>query len=408
MHALNTITHFALLTACVSSALHAQSTDAVSPTTEGKPTASAAAAPLYPEELQMRRESIRFPEMADLVSHTILVPDGWKLDAKAARQPMPEFALRPRAAVVGTLASPTGAALTFYPAIDLVFTNDPEFLEARGGVVDGRLPLTGEIVLTEFPGIMTDVFTKVLVPQLRPKATNIEFSHTDELFDADDMTAEMWTKVRAKAEASSEAEASSIKLHYRQENERAMVTFEEGGITFEEEFDLSISTRTQTETREGETFETYQLHLPAFRSVRAKEGSLEEALPLLLSLGLSLKADAKWPAMARTNPLASRERLARAHPEIVKMARAHATVADRHPSTVKTMNAHKVQRAMMMAVEGIADFKLQGDGALALVTKYRLVYINASNELYFTDNPYWVGAQPEETWHQITKVPSDD
>lgn len=361
-----------------------------SPRAQDKPSA-------LPEgALSLRRTKLTDAEMGGAVSHTLLVPDGWTVDARAFWTGNPNTIVE----FCGGVTGPEGEEISFFPTTFASYTDNAMVVQNMGGVREGRLANgTPFVAAPSGPG---EAVKTLLLPTFRPKATNVRVLHTEPIEEVNRMLAEVMAPVIQQTEQNNRMmqQMGGSQVQHWYVAERAVVRYEEDGQAYEEEFHIAqmgMTTRVPELGLGGPPMLTQDWRVLPFRSGRAKAGALQSKMPLLTTISMSVQETPKWhnavqQIRMQVSRMQHRDRMAQIKAmgdASKKIAQTYSDISDmRHDSWKKQQadNARS-QRAFTNAIAGIDDYRLPGGDTVSLSNEFKHVYTDGNDRFVFTDNP---------------------
>jgi len=372
--------------------------------------------------IALRRHQILDQQMGGAVSHTMLVPDGWKLDAAPFWTGDPGTLVEFRGTVVGT----QGEELTFAPSVVAAFSDNPQIVQNLGPIQNGRF--ASGAVFAAAPSGPGQAVERVILPARRPGARNIEVLHTEPIEEVNKMLQTIMEPLLQQTEQmnrQSQQMGSGTYVRHWFVAERVIVSYEENGQRYHEEFHISQMGSSMSISGMGFMPDsmTQDWRVLPHRSARAKAGTLEKTMPLFTSIASSVQETPRWHNavqqirmdIARAQHQDRMAQIRAMGQAASNAAKTYSEISDmRHESWKKQQASdNRSHRAFVNSIGGVDDYRLPDGGTVSLSSHYNHVFTDGQDRYLFSNNPTFqpnsVPGFNERDWQVIQPVtPSGD
>jgi hypothetical protein len=373
--------------------------------------AGVGSAPAAYSTLVLERQEIKDPGMGGVVSHTMLVPQGWKFEGSPRWTPNPDNFV----SFVGTLRGPQQEELSFGGTLALTFqtnSNQP----APAAPAAGQDRPDGSI-FRQPPRQYGEVAAEILLPRLRPGATDVQVVEATRLPDVEEKVRTLYAaqlqmleqtlqNTRQLSNPQLQCDASMFLVA-----ERALIRYRQDGQQWEEEI-----RSTQFGTRYSMRAEFISTDSAAWQisdvvASRAPTGRLEACLPILLTISGSVQETPRWStavAEIRAGIAAARTRGAqialeeqRKRGEII--ARTQSDISDIQMQSWRSRqdSMDQMHKATIDSIRGTHDFQTAGGSVQAVSNQFDRAFTDPTGRLVLTNDP---GFQAESGWQELQKV----
>ncbi|MCA8969790.1 MAG: hypothetical protein KDC95_08410 [Planctomycetes bacterium] len=361
----------------------------------------------------LKPTQIHDAEMNGMLSHTLLLPKGWTFDGGVRwnTKCVDNFVT-----FSGRIAAPSGASVDFFP------TTVCRYADARTMQFAGeRYGMTAHdgFLIAPAPKRPGDAVVQIVLPRLRPRATNITVlsaTYHKEAEQAFAKTIRPLIEQQQNLNAMTQAQGMKCDLWYH--CDRVRVRYVEGGATFEEEF---LCTTAGFESR----FRAPQIEMQSgtwwlsdVRSMRATAGKLDAQLPKLSCAARSLRPTPKWSLeikriqrqvmeIKRRGQLRTIEMLRKSREEI---SRIHKEVSDIQMKGWRQDQADRdrVFTAMCNSIRSVEDYKTQDGDTISIDNSYDRVFRTVDGRVIATSDPSYDPNQDASVnhldWSQLERI----
>lgn len=345
--------------------------------------------------VQLASREVRDAESGNVVSHTVLLPRGWEVRGG------PQWRLNPSSFVnfVAEIRGTADESVTFvaehafhYSGTQSQFgrQDSPDEAWSPGGEAKHRPP--------QNPG---DVATTVLLPFLRPGATDVQLVDAGQRPDLEQVTREA-LKVQLDG---MEALAAQVRRNTNVEAqsnpwfacERSRVCYREGGREWEEEVQCTLIGQHYSSQAVGIMTASGFWTVHQIRTFRAPAGQLDARLPLLTIVADSVRETPRWSlavaelrlelSKGRTRELANQTAAMAA--EIGRRVGAMSRLGDEQMASWKRQqdSIDRCYKANLQALGEVQDFRA-ADGDVHTVTNhYDRAFRDRNDNLILTNDP---------------------
>ncbi len=354
---------------------------------DGRPAAPAQAPPV-----RLRPATITDPELGGLESHTLLTPEGWRLEGG----PIWNLATATNLVTLDLrLADAALRQVRVLPNRLYTFTDNPQIAQQMGGRPGQTVgPGTTFQAPPESPSqhVLRD-----LVPLLRPGAGEVRVLASRPA----PAVLEQYTAIYAPLIE----QARQMDAEWRmQDGSRAWVSIDAGhvrvayredGQSYEEEFFVAYlrnDTRMSGRGLMPDTFNSSWQRIDG-SSARAPEGALDALLPLAISTVQSVRATPRWSAVlaemhtriSSARHQANMEQLRRQREELSKRSE---SLVDLHFEGWKKRQAteDRLQRSLVNSIHGVDDFVRSDGTRVSLPDGYDRVFYSPTDGGYILTN----------------------
>ena len=363
------------------------------------PVPPAEPAPVFTAALTLAPATVTDTAGTGLASHTLLVPEGWTLDAKVLWTPAVDAAFVNLSA---RTTSPGGALqVTWLP--DGAFTDAAGAGTAIGAIYEGKV---------HFPrfGSAADFVQTSVLPGFRSAATNVQVLSGDVspgVADAWERHHETFLTAQKQRIAALHSTRGGSATTATVTAPRVRLRYEENGVAYDEQF-TSIHLVLTTPVGTGVAHDWY---IFAVNALRAPAGQLDAATPGLRSLAESLRPTQRWqaaiealtPELTRAEPPLTAAEVTRHAGSLVDELDALVTAHVRGWSGLREARAARLEAfaqahaglRVATTADGTARGLLpEGDGLRALVNPHGAVVLTQ-------DAPATDAARPEGPWAEL-------
>lgn len=362
---------------------------ALAPVETSEPTPAAKATAAF----TLRPASVSDPRVTGLISHRVLLPPGWSLDAEVLWTPAVD------AALVNLRARATGPEghheVTWLP--DGAFTDTADAGTRYGAVARGR-------VYFPYPDGPSKFIREAVLPRFRPQARDVQVRGAE----ASGGEARGWRKHHvAFLEALAEGAPGAL---VRVTAPRVRLRYEEDGVRYDEVFSFIWVERSVPV--EGATKRDWFVF--AARALRAPADGLVSATPRLRAVAESLRSTEPWravvqalaPRLARSEP---RLTVAQTHEAALALLKRLAPLVAAHAEGWSASEAARTDRLLAFAAEDPGLRVVQAtDGTQPHLLPAGLggrVLVNAQGWVLLTrDAPATDVARPGGPWRVLNEA----
>jgi len=366
--------------------------------------------------LVLERQEIRDPAMANVVSHTLLVPKGWRFAGGAQWSAQPDNFVN----FVGDLEGPAKEGVHFGANRPFTYSST-QSQTGNTDISDGRQMPDGSTA-RRGPRGPGEVAVEVISKQLRPSASGVRLVEASRLPDLEQKMRDLFAPQLRMMEEQSQRMRTNGPIGVESNTwlvaERARIAYEEGGVAWEEEIRCAMLGFHGVLRSEIMTSENGGWTLMEVRTVRAPAGQLEDRLPTLWMLAGGLRDTPRWGAAvaeirlkileARTQGMRAGLVEIRRRGETLAASRADLSAQQMQSWQQRQDSLDKVHKATIDSIRGVHDFR-DGDGKVHTVTNhYDRAFVNGNGNVILTNDPnYRPTADPVVngvTWDEMRRL----
>jgi len=348
------------------------------------------------------------PGTGGIDSHTLLTPAGWSKDLEIEWRPALQVGF---VNLVGAVSDRNGQEARFHRMqTHTHFETNNRFNQptARPGqLANGK-------VWQRPPSTAAAYATEVLLPQTRPGARNVQVVKTEEV----ESVARTWKKMFAselQREAQFNRMASGVQAKTHIAVPRVRVRYDENGSSYEEEFSFIFFGTFTSMSSMGTWFRGADWMVSDVKSVRAKQGELDNARPMLRTIVQSVRMTPKWHAMyaelvkyildmRRRNHQITMQHM-RKRSELIRKTNDDIMAMHRDSFNKQQASSDRLQRAWSNTMLGVDDYKLPDGTTRSLDSSYEHVYTNGSDQFIFTNDAlFQPNVHSTQEWTRITPM----
>ncbi|MCB9882660.1 MAG: hypothetical protein H6832_12515 [Planctomycetes bacterium] len=366
-----------------------------------------------PARIVLKPIQIHDAEMNDMLSHTLLLPEAWKFEGGVRwnTKCIDNFVT-----FSGRVTAPSGATVDFFPttvcryadARTMQFAGDRFGMTAHDGFLIAPAP--------KRPG---DAVLQIVLPRLRPRATNVTILDAAYHKEAEQAFAQtIRPLVEQQQNINNMTRAQGIKCDLWYHCDRVRVRYDEGGATFEEEF-LCTTAGFESSFRAPQMqMQSGTWWLSDVRSMRAAVGKLDAQLPELSCAARSLRPTPKWSLeikriqrkvieIKRRGQLEILEMLRKSREEI---SRIHQEISDIQMKSWRKDQADRdrVFTAMCNSIRSVEDYKTQDGDTVSIDNSYDRVFRTVDGRVIATNDPSYDPNQDTTVnhldWSQLERI----
>jgi hypothetical protein len=343
-------------------------------------------------------------------SHTMLVPEGWKVEGGVLWNPLSQFYF---ASLGLQIAAPDGREILWIPNTGFSFY--------RGQGQNIQIPQQGQMtgdgsIFMPPPHSPKDLVTNLVIKQFRPNATNVQVTKVERVTHLEQAYLPLFGPLiqqakqldrQTKQTSAMSGDQSGYSFNYQYP--AVHVTYTENGKQYEELF-----TYLQTQ---NESYYTYRMINTWFQtstwavcdliSFRAPLGQLETQLPKLITISNSVKPTQRWYSCIKeiekrlaqqrqqnarkqwiANQNALKARQAAFQQTQKTIAQNSSDILDMQMDSWKKKNESqdRMSRAWSNTMHGVDDYKLPDGTTRSLDSSYKKVYTNGTGDFLFTND----------------------
>lgn len=380
---------------------------------DGRPSTVTA----YPTLVLQRREVVD-AGLGGVPSHTIAVPEGWQFRGGPVWTGNPDNCVT----FVGELRAPDDASLHFVADQQFRYSRS----QTQQGVFDdtrGQTYPDGAIARNA-PRQPGEVAVEVVVPRLRPGATDVRLVQAERLPKLEealralmkpqlDLIESLQAQTRNNQMPGMRTDANSWLVV-----ERSRVRYTEQGTEWEEEVQCSLIGFHGTVASDLVRSENGTWTLANVRTARAKAGELDARIGALWVCGDSVRETPRWSAavgqikleIAKAKTGAMRDSLDAIIRRGEQAAKTRAELSDMQMSSWRSQqdSLDRVQKARIDALGERQDFRAADGNTWTVTNHYDRAFKNADDSIILTNDPnYRPAADPrvsQKTWEELQRI----
>lgn len=366
------------------------------------------------QTVQLQTRELR-DESAGVVSHTLLLPRGW--DARCGAQ----WRINPSSFVnfVGEIRGSANESITFLADHSFTYSGTQSQF-GRQDTQPEPWSETGE-AKRNAPQNPGEVATSVLLPFLRPNASDIQLVDAGRRPDAEQAMREMLRVQLEGAEAlCAQMRQSSVST---QANtwlacERSRVRYREGGREWEEEVQCSLVGWHCSSEAVGIGTMNGCWTLTQVRTFRAPAGELDARLPLLTVVADSVRETPRWSLavselrleLAKQKTRQIMQDTAAMAAQIGRRSQAMANLADAQMASWRQQqdSIDRVHKANVQALGEVQEFRASDGDTRTVTNHYDRAFRDRNDNLILTNDPnYRPAADPNVNrieWEEMQRI----
>ncbi|MBK8100795.1 MAG: hypothetical protein IPK26_27220 [Planctomycetes bacterium] len=364
------------------------------------------------QTLVLERRELTDPGFGGIASHSLLVPKGWQLEGGVQWTGHPEVYVHLVAAVRGE----HGESLHFDWNRALCYSNAPD----AGGqpLRDGEPQPDGSIVAAP-PQRAGDAAMRVILPSLRPGATDIEQLSADTLPDVEEQQrAALAPLLKMLEEGAAGLRQMGVDNRHWLHCERVRVRYRQDGQAFEEELRYTVTGMHQSIRTDLSRSDSGNWRVLDVATVRAPAGRLDACLPTLWSLSATLQATPRWHAALgelRRQIMAAKTQgiiasISAARDRALQESRQWQSLSDEQHRSWREQNdaSDRVHKAQVDALKEVHDFR-DSDGDVHTVTNhFDRAFKNPNGGMILSNDPNYRPAGDASVnqvrWEELQRV----
>lgn len=389
----------------------------ITPENDRAPRGNKAVGSAYPTLVLQRRE-ITDPGLGGVASHTMAVPAGWQFTGGPVWTGNPDNVVT----FVGELRAPDAAALRFLPEQAFRYSRS----QSQQGVFDDTRGQTNPdgTIARNAPQRPGEVAAEVVVPQLRPGATDIRVVSAERLPKLEAALREsMRPQLEGFEQLQAQARNNQMPGMRTDSNvwvvvERSRVRYSEQGTEWEEEVQCSLMGFHGSVASELIRSENGWWMLGHARTARAKAGELDARLGALWFCADSVRETPRWSAavgeikleLAKAKTASMRADLEAIRRRGEDAAKSRAELSDMQMASWRSQqdSYDRIQKARVDSLGERQDFR-GGDGNTFTVSnQYDRAFKNADNSIILTNDPnYRPSGDPlvnQKNWEELQRI----
>lgn len=366
--------------------------------------------------VQLATREVRDTASGNVVSHTVLLPRGWEVRGG------PQWRLNPSSFVnfVAEIRGTADESVTFVAEHAFNYSGTQSQFGRQDSPQDAWSP-SGEAKHNppQNPG---DVATTVLLPFLRPQATDVQLVDAGQRPDLEQVTRELLKPQLDNMEALSAQLRSNTNVATQANPwfacERSRVRYREGGREWEEEVQCTLIGQHYSSQAAGIMTASGFWTVHQIRTFRAPAGQLDARLPLLTIVADSVRETPRWSlavaelrlelSKGRTRELANQTAAMAA--EIGRRVGAMSRLGDEQMASWKRQqdSIDRCYKANLQALGEVQDFRA-ADGDVKTVTNhYDRAFRDRNDNLILTNDPnYRPAGDPQVNrveWEEMQRI----
>ncbi len=371
----------------------------------------------YPTLVVQRREIVD-PGLGGVPSHTIGVPEGWQFTGGPVWTGNPDTLVT----FVGELRAPDDASLHFLREQQFRYSRS----QTQQGVFDDTRGQTfpDGAVARHAPKQPGEVATEVILPQLRPGATDVRVVGAERLPKLEealrtllqpqlDMIESLQAQARNNQMPGMRTDANTWLVV-----ERSRVRYTEQGTEWEEEVQCSLIGSHGTVASELVRSENGAWTLANVRTARAKANQLDSRLGALWLCGDSVRETPRWSAavaqikleVAKAKTAAMRADLQEIIRRGEQAAKTRTELSDAQMASWRSQqdSYDRVQKARIDALGERQDFRSTDGNTWTVTNHYDRAFKNADDSIILTNDPNYRPAGDarvnQKTWEEMRRI----
>ena len=379
-------------------------------------------APADGDATRLSRHEIRDPGMNDIVSHTLLVPEGWKVEGSVAWTP----GMKPFVHSQFGVSAGDGREIWLLSGVMSSYAEMPPMLVQQLQMQGQPIPQPGTpqadgTIWQPPPRDASDYILRLLLPQGRPNARELRVLEAERLREFEDM---LQRELAPLLEAQRRSEMNAMQMGIRTEQSitvnRVSVGYQEGGRVFREDFIVMLMLgRTLipdvTGFQGGPIVQHLWLGVPVV-AARAPADQYVATEPLFVTIAGSMSSTPEWQTrvdalqaeisriehegrMASIQEFGRRQRqIAEANREISEMQMS--SWQERQDSN------SRMTRSFSNAMLGVDDYRNPDGSSISLPSDYSRVYSDSHGNYMMSNDPHFDPNRIDQRggWEQIQRA----
>lgn len=370
---------------------------------------------------QLSRHEIRDPGMNNIVSHTLLVPKGWKVEGGVAWTPgMKPFVHNQFGALAGD-----GREIWFLSAAMNSYAEVPpglaQYMQMQGQAMPPPgTPQADGTVWQAPPRDAADYVARQLLPQGRPKASNVRVLETERLREFEEMMNQMLAPMlQAQQQGGMAAMQMGIQTDQSITVSRISLGYQEDGRTYREDFIVLLMLgRTiipdMSGWQGGPTVQHFWWGMPIV-AARAPADRYAATEPLFITIAGSLSSTPEWQIridelhaeiarIEHEGRMADIEEFGRRQRQIAQTNREISDMQMSSWQERQDSNA-RMARSFSNTMLGVDDYRNPDGTSVSLPSDYNSVYTDAQGNYMMSNDPHFDPNRIDQRggWQQIER-----
>lgn len=364
-----------------------------------------------PATVKLRRTTLTDTGVGNMPSHTVLVPEGWKVEGGAWWAGQAMHGLMPSHDV--SVTSPEGVAVELSPEISFKFFEaSPQLLQMgmqpqQAGQVDSGFPV---MPMPQGPEGWKRWIREVGMPQAHPDATGVEVREIAVVPELQPMMQQIVGPIQQMIAGQNQQNrqlgmaggGSADGCFYA-----THVLFDRGGKRWEQLGIVGVFWMEST----SEVGRQWWWSLTPGRTFTVPEGEFEQHLPVLVAIADSLQTTPQWARMKAEHAAAISGIRARGAAEIAEITRrgmesvrrTHQETSDIIAGGYDPNAGMNVHRKVVNSINEVDDYVVGDGSTVQLPSGYDHVYSNGNNEFLLTNDH--LNTPDLTVWKPIPAVP---
>jgi hypothetical protein len=355
--------------------------------------------------IKLSQQDIRDPGMNNIVSHTLLVPEGWTLQGEPGWTP----GLKPFVHHNFGVHAPDGRAVWFLPGHTYSYADIPPQLAQMMAMQGQQVPAPGTpqadgSIWNPPPRDISEFLLRDLLPRGRPNAGNVRATRVEHLREIEQVVEAMLAPM---LQVMDQGSAWDAQLGMRQDRslrvESVTLEYDEDGTRFREDVAVMLSMHWfQSPDMSGmglPPMMQYSWFAMPLVAARAPAEAYEANEALFIAVASSLRPTLEWQTRVdeiqrqimeaeHRSRMASIQEFGRIQSEI---ARTNREISDMQRSSYEERMASqdRMSRSFSNATLGVDDYRTPDGSSVSLPSDYNHVYTDNHGSYVLSNDPHF-------------------
>lgn len=371
---------------------------------------------------RLARHEIRDPGMNNMVSHTLLVPEGWKVEGGVAWTPGMKPFVHPQFGV----SAGDGREIWFLSGVMSSYAEIPPALMQQMRMQGQVIPQPGTpqgdgTIWQPPPRDASDYIVRQLLPQGRPNAREPRVLETERLREFEEMLQQVLAPMfEAQRQSAMNAMQMGIQTDQSLTVSRISVGYQEGGQAFREDFIVMLMLgRTVIPDvsgfQGGPIVQHHWFGVPVV-AARAPAERYTATEPLFITIAGSLSSTPEWQTrvdelqaeisrIEHQGRMASIEEFGRRQRQIAETNR---EISEMQMSSWRERqdSNSRMSRSFSNAMLGVDDYRNPDGSSVSLPSDYNRVFTDAQGNYMMSNDPHFDPNRLDQRggWQQMQRA----
>jgi hypothetical protein len=352
--------------------------------------------------LVMQKREFRDPGFGGIVSHTMLLPEGWRGDAGVRWFPSADNFIH----FVGEFAAPEGHGIRYDYSRSYRYSTSPDLQRKhQQELAIARNPTLGIAPPPQRPGQAA----QQVLSNMRPGARDIRLVSVKRFEELERLLRERYRPMLQNM-----AQGTHMGIHC----ERARVSYELDGQRWEEDIQYVLTICTVQFRGPYLNFDSYYWGVDSVFAARAPLGQLDARLPELNAVATTLKPTPRWSIsvtdlrmqISRIKHQGRMDQIRSMGDTARKIANINSQISDQRMASWRKQqdSSHRIQRKVVNSIHGVHDYRTSDGRNLSFDHNYRNVFEDPAGNLVMSTDPSFDPRQDPNlgtrTWKPVRRV----